>query len=131
MNLVDELLSITRALERDGIAYAVCGGVAVTIHGATRTTKDIDLVVHRDNVTRILDLLRPLGYLFPALPMTFDTGTPRERHVQRVTKVEGEEHLIVDLILAEAAFTGLLDDRTRSYCPRARSPSFHSKLCSG
>jgi hypothetical protein len=66
MNLVDELLSITRVLEGDGIAYAVCGGVAVTIHGATRTTKDIDLVVHRNDLARVLDLLRPLGYLFAA-----------------------------------------------------------------
>ncbi len=47
VNLVDELLGVTRALEAAGIPYAICGGIAVTIHGATRTTKDIDLLVER------------------------------------------------------------------------------------
>jgi hypothetical protein len=32
MNLVDELYEITAALAAAGICYAVCGGVAVTIH---------------------------------------------------------------------------------------------------
>lgn len=111
MNLVDELHRIAAALHGEGIPYAVCGGIAVTIHGATRTTKDIDLLVRREDVPRVLDAIRPLGYLFAALPMTFDAGTPKERHVQRVSKVEGSEHLVVDLILDEGALSGSLDDR--------------------
>lgn len=110
MNLVDELHAIVAALHRESIPYAVCGGVAVTIHGATRTTKGIDLLVRREDVERVLDAIRPLGYAFAALPMTFDAGTPRQRHVQRVTKVDGDHHLIVDLLLAEAAFDGFLGD---------------------
>lgn len=111
MNLVDELHAVAAALHREEIPYAVCGGIAVTIHGATRTTKDIDLVVRRQDVGRILDAIRPLGYLFAALPMTFDAGTPQERHVQRVRKVDGSDHLVVDLILDEGALAGSLDDR--------------------
>ena len=109
VNLVDELHAIGRTLRAAGIEYAVCGGIAVTIHGATRTTKDIDLLVARADVPRILELVRPLGYLFAALPMTFDEGTPKERHVQRVSKLEGEHHLILDLIVADAALTGFLE----------------------
>ncbi|MBI4955398.1 MAG: hypothetical protein HY908_25470 [Myxococcales bacterium] len=111
MNLVDELYAVASTLRHAGIAYAVCGGVAVTIHGATRSTKDIDLLVRREDVARIVDAVRPLGYAFAALPMTFDAGTERERHVQRVTKIEGAAHLILDLIAADAAFAGLLDER--------------------
>ena len=37
MNLVDELFAITGALNTAGIRYAVCGGIAVTIHGVVRT----------------------------------------------------------------------------------------------
>jgi hypothetical protein len=40
MNLLDEPYSVAAALTAAGIRYAVCGGVAVTIHGATRSTKD-------------------------------------------------------------------------------------------
>jgi hypothetical protein len=38
VNLVDELHAIAGALRALGVPYAICGGIAVTIHGATRTT---------------------------------------------------------------------------------------------
>ena len=110
MNLVDELHAIAAALTTAGIRYAVCGGVAVTIHGATRSTRDIDLVVARADLARVIDVVRPLGYAYPALPMTFDEATPRERHVQRISKLDGHDHLLLDLLVAEAAFAGALDD---------------------
>jgi hypothetical protein len=113
MNIVDELHAIAAALEAHGIDYAVCGGIAVTIHGATRTTKDIDIVIAPEQVGRALDAVRPLGYAFAAQPMTFEEGTTRERHVQRVTKIAGHEHLMLDLMLADAALDGTLADRVR------------------
>ncbi|MFV8753670.1 nucleotidyltransferase family protein [Nannocystaceae bacterium ST9] len=117
MNLVDELHAIAAALRGAGVEYAICGGLAVTIHGATRTTKDIDLLVEPRDVARVLELLRPLGYVFAALPMTFDAGTPSERHVQRVSKLEGDQHVCVDLLLADAAFAGLLADKVEVALP--------------
>jgi hypothetical protein len=117
MNLVDELHAIGGALRNAGIPHAVCGGIAVTIHGATRSTKDIDVLVAREHVARILEIVRPLGYEFAALPMAFDRGTDRERHVQRVSKVEGEHHMILDLLIAEASFAGFLDDRIQVVLP--------------
>jgi hypothetical protein len=59
---------------------------------------------------RILEALRPLGYVFVALPLHFEAGTPRERRIQRVSKIEGGHHLCVDLIIADASFAGLLED---------------------
>jgi len=120
MNLVDELYSVAAALTAAGVRYAVCGGVAVTLYGATRSTKDIDLLVSPADVPRALDAVRPLGYVFPAFPMTFDAGTERERHVQRVSKIEGTEHLLLDLLIADAAFEGALDDRVEVQLPAGR-----------
>ena len=117
MNLVDELYAIAAALTAAGIRHAVCGGVAVTIHGATRSTKDIDILVAPADVSRALDALRPLGYVFAAIPMTFGAGTERERHVQRVSKIEGNEHLLVDFLVADAAFDGALDDLVEVQLP--------------
>jgi len=118
VNLVDELHAVAAALRDAGVPYAVCGGVAVTIHGATRSTRDIDLLVARVDVPRVLDAIRPLGYLFAALPLTFDEGTERERHVQRVTKIEGDEHLVLDLLLSEGAYAGFLTDRIEVDLPQ-------------
>jgi len=120
VNLVDELHAICRVLEDAAVPYAVCGGIAVTIHGATRSTKDIDVLVESGDVQRVLGLLAPLGYTIVALPMTFDAGTARERHVQRVSKLEGGDHLVVDLIVADAAFRGLLTDRVAVELPAGR-----------
>lgn len=120
MNLVDELHAVAAVLTKESIPYAVCGGVAVSAHGAPRTTKDIDIVVMRRDLPRILDAVRALGYAFPALPMVFDEGTSRERHVQRVSKVSGKEHLLLDFLVAEAAFTGALDDRVEVALPEGK-----------
>lgn len=117
MNLVDELHAVARALRSANVPYAICGGIAVTIHGATRTTKDIDVLVAPADVPRALDAVRPLGYAFAALPMTFDPGTAKERHVQRVTKLEGGNSLVLDFLLADAAFDGLLEGRVEISLP--------------
>jgi hypothetical protein len=120
VNLVDELHAIAAALEAAGVPYAVCGGIAVTIHGATRTTKDIDILVRRPDVARALDAVRPLGFVYAALPLTFEAGTPRERHVQRVSKLEGGQHLMLELLIEEAALAGFLARRIALDLPEGR-----------
>jgi hypothetical protein len=117
VNLVDELYAITGVLRDAGVRYAVCGGLAVTMHGAARTTKDIDLLIAEQDIPRILELLRPLGYVFVALPLTFEADTPRERRVQRVSKVADGDHLCVDLLVAQNVFAGLLDDTIEVQLP--------------
>lgn len=41
VNLVDELRGLLESLNGAGVEYAVCGGIAVAIHGYPRFTKDI------------------------------------------------------------------------------------------
>lgn len=111
MNLVDELHAIAAALRGAGLPYAVCGGIAVTAYGATRSTKDIDIVIAREHLVAALAAVAPLGYTISAGPMTFGAGTSQERHVQRVSKIVGAQHLVLDLLIAEAAYARVLDDR--------------------
>ncbi|MBL8610552.1 MAG: hypothetical protein JNL38_24655 [Myxococcales bacterium] len=117
MNLVDELHAVSRALSDAGIPYAICGGVAVTIHGATRTTKDIDLLVAPEDVPRALLAVRPLGYTYVALPMAFDAGTPNERRVQRVSKLEDGTSVSLDLLHESGGLAGALSDRIHLELP--------------
>jgi hypothetical protein len=111
VNIVDELHAIAAALRGAGVRYAVCGGIAVTAYGATRSTKDIDVAITREDLARALVAVAPLGYAIPAGPMAFGEGTANERHVQRVNKIVGSQHLVLDLLIAEAAYAGVLDDR--------------------
>jgi hypothetical protein len=62
------LRQVTAALDAAGIRYAVVGGNAVALWvakadpAATRTTKDVDLLVNRDDLDRISEVMRGLGF---------------------------------------------------------------------
>ena len=84
--------------------YAVCGGLAVVIHGHVRATKDIDLLVPTALRDSALAALARLGFDLLALPMTFDAGNPTERRVQRVSKLVENVVVTVDLLFVEPSF---------------------------
>ena len=52
---LDRLLTLVRALNREGVDYAVVGAVALGLHGLARATEDLDLFVRPtpDNVVRL------------------------------------------------------------------------------
>lgn len=62
------LKRVSAALETAGVRYAVVGGNAVAAWvgradpAATRATKDVDLLVRRDDLERITDIMRGLGF---------------------------------------------------------------------
>lgn len=109
MDLVAELEAIVRVLDAAQVRYAICGGVAVTVHGAPRSTDDLDILVAPEMIERATEAVRAVGYTFAALPLVFDQGSERERHVQRITKVHGDEHLILDILHASGPFSSLLE----------------------
>jgi hypothetical protein len=56
------LRRIARRLNELGIPYAVVGGLSLFAHGYQRFTKDVDLLVTREGLTRIHKELEGLGY---------------------------------------------------------------------
>jgi len=65
----ERLLRATSALNEAGVPYAVVGGnavaswVATVDEGAVRTTRDIDLLVRRDDLPAITAALEPVGFV--------------------------------------------------------------------
>lgn len=110
-DLVAELEAIAAALSDRGIEYAVCGGLAVAMHGHVRATRDIDLLVPNASADATLDALASIGFDVRALPMTFGAGTSAERRVQRVSKTGTNELITVDLILVEPSFPAVWSGR--------------------
>jgi hypothetical protein len=98
-DLCQELIDLTAVLDARRLDYGLCGGIAVAIHGYARYTKDIGLVVRRDNLDECLDAARSRGFLVEGGLMRFEIGTPREQQIFRISKVEGEELLTLDMIL--------------------------------
>lgn len=69
VNRVEQRLrKVTAALDAAGIPYAVIGGNAVACWvgrvdpGATRATKDVDLLVNRGDTERITGVMKSLGF---------------------------------------------------------------------
>lgn len=79
--MTPDLLGFVRVLSGAGVRYIIVGGVAAGVHGALRTTLDLDVVYARDtdNIARLVAALAPYEpYLRGApggLPFVFDAPT--------------------------------------------------------
>ena len=79
--MTPDLLAFVRILSDAEVDYVIVGGVAANIHGALRTTLDLDIVYSRvpANVARLvqaLSLYRPyLRGAPPGLPFVLDEAT--------------------------------------------------------
>ena len=62
MDLYQELILVVDCLEAAQIEYALCGGLAVAVHGYPRFTKDIDLLIQPENLSSVRELLAAGGY---------------------------------------------------------------------
>lgn len=62
-----------RLLTDAGIAYSVCGGVAVCLHGYQRNTTDLDLVIRSDDSEAVRRVLTESGYAWDPLQAEFRT----------------------------------------------------------
>jgi hypothetical protein len=111
IDLRHELSLIASALRQAGIEYALCGGVAVAIHGYPRATQDLDLLVREDDLERIRARLTQLGYTLAAGIIPFDIGKQTERRVYRVSKALKHDLLTVDLILVAPFLEEVWADR--------------------
>lgn len=107
LSLIDELEALLAALEERKIDYALAGGLALAVWGAARATKDIDLLVRREDTEVILEIAAQRGFKLRALPLTFRDGM----ELQRVTKIAGRESLTLDLLVVNANLEAVWNGR--------------------
>ena len=109
MDLADEFEGVISALADSGIDYAVCGGLAMAIHGLPRATIDIDLLIRPEDEERVYAAVEPLGFRIRAKPMHFDQG---RMEIRRVTKIDSTgDALMLDLLLVTASYENVWRDR--------------------
>lgn len=53
---------LAAALDAAAVPYAVAGAVACNVHGHSRATVDVDVLVARDDVSRLGDAIRGVGW---------------------------------------------------------------------
>ena len=105
-----ELVSILRALEDANIEYALCGALALAVHGAPRATKDIDLIAQKQDLDRIRGVAKDNGFVFEALPMAFSNSGIE---VLRFTKLIEGRPLMLDVLWLIPKLQAIWEDRIR------------------
>ena len=98
LDLFEEFSSLVVTLNQAEIRYALCGGMAMAVHGVPRATEDIDLLIHGDELEETLSVVRDVGYSIRSESMKFARGIIR---IERVAKVDSEtgDMLVLDLLL--------------------------------
>jgi len=108
MDISVELQKLIDVLGHENIPYALCGGFALAVYGITRATEDIDLLVEESSIAKLREAAATLGYRFDARPMSFRGGDVR---IYRLHKTEGEDLLVLDLLLVTPATQAAWDGR--------------------
>ena len=101
-DLYEEVSAIVDTLESLGLPYALCGGIAMSVHGFTRATEDIDLFILPEHSGAVEDAVASLGYLIKAQPMRFNDGAMQVRHVSKIDDIDGDV-MTLDLLLVTPA----------------------------
>lgn len=109
-SLYEELRTVAAALETAGIEFALCGGLALAVHGHPRATKGIDLIVRREDLGRVRSVARACGFVLESLPMKF-SGSGIE--IERVSKIVGADVLMLDLLIANDVLAPVFESRVR------------------
>ena len=94
--LLEEFTNLTETLNREKIDYAVCGGWAMAIHGFTRATLDIDLLILSENLDEVWLTAKSLGYDVEGLPLDFHDGKIK---IRRISKIDQETKVLITLDL--------------------------------
>lgn len=108
MNLYDEFFALIPYLQKLGVRYAVVGGIAMGFHARPRFTRDIDILVHPDDLALVRLAFERLGYRESAEPWTFrKTGLT----LHRFLKLAGGDEMMVDILLANSSAHQKMIDR--------------------
>ena len=110
MSLYSEFKQIIDVLNREGVEYALCGGMAMAVYDLPRATMDIDLMVLVEDLEKAKNLAKKCGY-------TIDTGVfpipAAGSEIYRMAKMAGEDEdpFVLDLLLTKGALWDVWNDR--------------------
>jgi hypothetical protein len=112
MNIFRELLGLVEAFDAAGVEYALCGGMAVAVHGLVRATKDIDVLVPEDQLDKARRVALDRSFTFEAHDMWFDEHRLLMKRLSKADPASGDllslDILVVNASLEEAWRTRML-----------------------
>ena len=109
-DITDELRALVAALDKQEIDYALCGGMAMAVHGRLRTTIDIDLLILAASLDDVLAIAKSLGYNVRGKDLSFANGAIEIRRVSKIDPNDGEL-LSLDLLLVTPEINEMWESR--------------------
>ena len=110
LDIYDELRKLVELLEAEMIDYALCGGLAMAVHGQPRATIDIDLLILSESSEKLIAAAAALDYRIRGLDMSFANGVIEIRRVSKIDPVAGDL-LSLDLLLVTAPILTVWESR--------------------
>ncbi len=109
--LYNELRKIIEILDRNGIEYALCGGIAMAVHGSPRATVDIDLLISEESLDSVITLAAQLGYTIRGRDLNFD-----EIKIRRVSKIDrvSRDLITLDLLIVTSQIQDIWKTRIKT-----------------
>ena len=113
LDIYEELRSLVAAFDKHQIDYALCGGIAMAIHGRPRATVDIDLLIVADSLAEVITIAKGLDYTIRGLDMTFAHNAIE---IRRVSKIDEETGIVLslDLLLVTTQIQQVWDSRVQA-----------------
>ena len=109
-DIAEEFLKLVAVFREREVEYAVCGGMAMAVHGRLRMTIDIDLLIPSDSLDEVLKIAKSLGYNIRGKDMSFARGAVEIRRVSKIDPEDGEL-LSLDLLLVTPVILGSWESR--------------------
>lgn len=110
MDLLEELKKLSVKLDRAGIDYALCGGLAIAIYAKPRATLDIDIMIDPNFLSVAEKAAHELGFTMSSMPMEFKDGAVKIHRLIKIDK-DSDEHLVLDLLIVTPETKKAWDDR--------------------
>lgn len=112
MDLLKELKKLTQKMDKAGIDYALCGGLAIAIYARPRATLDIDIMVQPDYFSETKKLAKELGYTMSSAMMEFNDGAVKLQRLSKLDKATGE-YFVLDLLIVTPETKKAWDNRVK------------------
>lgn len=113
MSLIDELELLIDAFDQHHVPYALCGGLALAVHGHARATEDIDVLLPEESLPDAIRAAAGVGFSIETGWIRFNAESAKEQKLYRLLKPLCDHHLILDLFVVtsvmESVWEGRLD----------------------
>ena len=106
-----ELERLVQAFETDHVPYALCGGLAMAVHGHPRATDEIEFLIEPTQIESAFSAARKAGFTLRAGPIPLGAATANLQRLFRATKVQGAEHLIIDILEVSKSYESAWRER--------------------